>query len=61
MMGIASCTTVESINTALPLPASAVERPSEVGLECVSDETYEIIVKAYKRIETLENIIKSTH
>lgn len=60
-ISISSCAISNNVTKRLPLPSEPVERPTEQQLECVSDETYEVIVKAYKRIETLENIIKSTY
>ena len=55
---IVSCTTY--VTTPLPLPSESVQKPVEASLECLDDGTYQVIVRAYKRITTLENIIKST-
>ena len=56
---ILSCTSY--VVTPLPLPSEPPERPSEASLECLDDDTYKVIVRAYKRIKTLEGIIESTH
>ena len=56
---ISSCTSY--VVQPLLLPTTPPEKPSEASLECLDNDTYTIIVKAYKRIQTLEGIIKSTH
>lgn len=58
-ISLISCSNNESI--ALPLPQEPPERPTEQSLECLDDATYGIIVKAYKRLETLRAVIESTH
>ena len=45
----------------LPMPTTPPVRPSEQSLECVDTETYQMIVNAYKRNQTLRAIIKTTH
>lgn len=60
LISISACSISNNV-TKIPLPSEPVQRPTEQELECVSSETYEVIVKAYKRIETLESIILSTH
>ena len=61
ILTISSCATEKYVPIPLQLPPTTTERPSETSLECLSDETYTIIVKAYKRIETLEALIRTTH
>ena len=56
---VISCTSY--VVQPLPMPTESVQKPAEASLECLDDDTYSIVVKAYKRIETLEGIIESTH
>ena len=54
-----SCTTYTV--TPLPLPSESLVRPTEASLSCLSDEAYTLVVKSFKRVETLTAIIESTH
>lgn len=49
----------------LPPPLEVPRLTETMSLECLSDETYEVLVKRDKlksiRIETLERIIRTTH
>ena len=61
---ISSCKTVQYIPTdisdKLPPPVESNQLPTESGLECLSDDEYQAVVRLHKRIETLRNIILST-
>ena len=66
LIWISGCSTVEYKPTPLSLPPELrVPVVKPVELECVTDETYKNLKlqnKLHKaRIETLKNIIKSTH
>ena len=56
---VSSCTIFQPVQ--LPLPSESIQKPSEQSLECLDMDAYKIIVKAYRRVDTLERIIKSTH
>ena len=56
---VISCTTYTV--TPLPLPSESLVKPTEASLSCLSDEAYTLVVKSFKRVKTLEGIIKSTH
>jgi len=54
------------ITVALPLPPPLVVPTLDAtALECLADDTYQVLVQRDKlksaRIETLENIIRTTH
>jgi len=63
-VSLASCCTPKRVQTELHLPPplnNFTEKQLAVVLgECVSDSTYIDIVKTYRRVDTLTDIIKST-
>ena len=58
-ISLSNCTTY--VTTPLPLPSEPLVKPYKQDLECLDTNTIELIVKAYKRVTTLEGIIESTH
>ncbi len=55
---LSNCATYTAVP--LPLPSEAVVKPYKQDLECLDARTRVLVVKGFKRITTLENIIKST-
>ena len=58
-IGLSNCTTY--VTTPLPLPSEPLVKPYKEDLECLDTNTIGLIVKAFKRVKTLESIIESTH
>ena len=66
IISLASCTKTIPVTVPLPLPPPLELPTIQAGeLQCLANETYETLVQRYKlqkaRIETLTNIIRSTH
>ena len=51
-ISLSNCT--HYVTPPLPLPSESVQKPYNQDLECLDTNTRQIVVKAYKRIETLE-------
>ena len=63
---LVSCSTTSYVTNPLPLPVQPIyEKVLSDELMCLTDESYERLAKSIKQrnahIETLEDIIESTH
>jgi hypothetical protein len=56
---LSSCVSIPTApHLALPPPLPEL---SEIELDCLSDQSYELVIRYRERVRTLEEIIKSTH